>query len=320
VTEPPVYSIVIPLCDEEATLPELYSRLEAVLDSLEERWEIILVDDGSSDGTYDLAVELHTRDRRVKVVSLSRNFGHQVALSAGLDLARGTAVVTMDGDLQHPPEVIPLLVERWREGYEVVFGVMEERQGETVFKRLTANIFYRLLGWLADIDVVPGVGDFRLVDRRALEAFRDMRESNRYLRGMFSWVGFRQSTVSYISPPRSLGLSKYNTPRMIRLAANAITGYSQRPLRVALAVGFAVSAGSVAFGLSALVVKIAGGFAVPGWTSIMVLVGFVGGIQLVVLGVIGQYIGRIYDEVKQRPLYLVRATHGIAEEDVRRSR
>jgi glycosyltransferase involved in cell wall biosynthesis len=314
----PVYSVVVPLHDEEAVLPSLYGQLTAVLEELDGPWELILVDDGSRDGTYGLAVELHERDERVKVVRFSRNFGHQIALSAGLDVAAGDAVVTMDGDLQHPPETIRELAARWREGFDVVYGVMVERQGERASKGVTARLFYRVLGWLADIDVPAGAGDFRLVDRRALAAFRAMRESNRYLRGMFSWIGFRQIGVPYVSPPRRSGRSKYTTGRMMRLATNAIVGFSERPLRVALTLGFVVSAASILFGLSAVIVKATGGLAVPGWTSIMVLVGVVGGIQLVVLGVIGEYIGRIYDEVKRRPLYLVSAAHGIADPSERR--
>lgn len=309
-------SVVIPLCDEQASLPDLYARLRDVLDRLGDPWEIILVDDGSTDATFDIALNLNSADPRVKAVRLSRNFGHQPALSAGLDLARGDAVVTMDADLQHPPEVIGLFVDRWREGYELVYGVMEERQGETLFKRATARVFYRFLMWLADIDVPPGAGDFRLVDRRALDAFRGMPETNRYLRGMFSWIGFRQIGVPYVSPPRHSGESKYTTSRMFRLAANAIVGFSQRPLRVALALGFTVSLGSIVFGLSSAIVKVTGGFAVPGWASIMVLVGIVGGVQLIVLGVIGEYIARIHDEVKRRPLYLVDDAHGFDDGDL----
>ena len=286
-------------------LPMLYGRLVAVLEALSASWEVILVDDGSRDATYDVALGLRDRDTRVKVVRLSRNFGHQLALSAGLDLAQGSAVVTMDGDLQHPPEVIPEFLSRWREGYEVVYGVMSERQGESLLKNVTARLFYRLLRWLADVEVPPAAGDFRLVDRKVLSVFVSMPEANRYLRGMFSWIGFRQTGVPYVSPPRAVGHSKYTTRRMIRLAVDAIVGFSQRPLRLAMTFGFFVSVGSVIFGLSAVVVKLAGGFVVPGWASIMVLVGFVGGIQLMVLGVIGEYIARIYDEVKRRPLYVV---------------
>jgi polyisoprenyl-phosphate glycosyltransferase len=314
----PRLSIVVPLRDEEEMLAVLVGRLAAVLDELEGGWEVILVDDGSRDGTYGLAVELHGRDPRFRVLRLSRGFGHQIALSAGLDLARGQAVVTMDGDLQHPPEVIPELVARWEQGDEIVYAVMEERQGESRFKDWTARAFYRLLGRLSEIDVPTAAGDFRLVDRRALDAVRAMRESNRYLRGMFSWVGFRQSGVAYTSPPRAAGRSKYSPTRMARLATDAVIGFSARPLRLGLKLGFAVSVASILFGLSAIVSKLAGVFVVPGWTSIMVLVGVVGGIQLMVLGVIGEYIAHIFDEVKRRPLYVVSRAHGFTDEELRR--
>jgi polyisoprenyl-phosphate glycosyltransferase len=310
----PRYSVVVPLHDEEQVLPALVEQLTAVLDALDGPWELVLVDDGSRDGTYGLAVELHTRDSRVKVVRLSRNFGHQVALSAGLDVARGEAVITMDGDLQHPPAVIPELVAAWRGGNDIVYGVMEERSGETWFKRLTARTFYRVLRRMTDIDMPAAAGDFRLVDRRALAAFRAMRESNRYLRGMFSWIGFQQMGIPYASPPRPAGHSKYTPRKMVRLATDAIIGFSDRPLRLALNIGFIVSIGSIVFGISGAIVKLAGGFSVPGWASLMVLFGVVGGIQLIVLGVIGEYVGRIYDEVKHRPLYLVREQHGIPDE------
>lgn len=313
----PLLSVVVPLRNEEEVLPQLAERLAATLDGLGGDWEAVLVDDGSTDGTYGLAVELHGQDPRFKVVRLSRGFGHQVALSAGLDLARGDAVVTMDGDLQHPPEVISELVARWQEGDEIVYAVMEERQGESRFKDWSARVFYRWLARLADIDVPAGAGDFRLVDRRALDAVRAMRESNRYLRGMFSWIGFRQSGVAYSSPPRPAGTSKYSRMRMMRLATDAVIGFSNRPLRLGLNVGFAVSVASIVFGLSALISKLAGVFVVPGWTSIMILIGIVGGIQLIVLGVIGEYVSHIFDEVKRRPLYLVSRVHGIPEEDVR---
>jgi dolichol-phosphate mannosyltransferase len=304
-------SVVVPLKDEEANVDPLCARLAAVLEPLTATWELILVDDGSTDGTYERAVEQHGSDTRVKVIRLSRNFGHQIALSAGLDAAQGDAVITMDGDLQHPPEVIPELVRRWRTGAHVVYGVMAERQGESRFKDATARVFYRTLTRLTDIDVPPAAGDFRLVDRAALEAFREMRESNRYLRGMFSWIGFEQEGVDYVSPPRVAGRSKYSTVKMIRLAVNAVVSFSDRPLRLALNLGFVVAFLSLLFGVSALVARLAGVFTVPGWTSIMVLVGVVGGIQLVVIGIIGEYVSRIYDEVKRRPLYLVRASHGL---------
>jgi polyisoprenyl-phosphate glycosyltransferase len=303
-------SVVVPLKDEEANVGPLSERLRAALDPLTARWEVILVDDGSDDATYPRALELHDADARFKVVRLSRTFGHQIALSAGLDVAAGDAVVTMDGDLQHPPEVIAELVERWRAGAEIVYGVMVERQGESHMKDMTARVFYRALTRLTDVHVPASAGDFRLVDRRALDAVRSMRESNRYLRGMFSWVGFDQDGVPYSSPPRAAGHSKYTFGRMLRLATDAIVSFSDRPLRLALNLGFLVSAASILFGISAVVSKLAGLEVVPGWTSVMILVGFVGGVQLIVLGIIGEYVGRISDEVKQRPLYVVRAAHG----------
>jgi polyisoprenyl-phosphate glycosyltransferase len=318
VDEPdPRFSVVIPLRNEEELLPELVDRLSRVLEALDGTWEVILVDDGSTDGTYGLAVEAHGRDSRFKVVRLSRGFGHQIALSAGLDLARGDAVVTMDGDLQHPPETIPELVARWRSGDEIVYAVMTARPGESRFKDWTARLFYRLMARLADIEVPAGAGDFRLVDRRALEAVRAMRESNRYLRGMFSWVGFRQSGVPYVHPARTAGRTKYTGVKMLRLATDAVIGFSNRPLRLGLNLGFVFSVASIAFGMSAAIGKLAGGFVVPGWTSIVVLVGVVGGIQLIVLGVIGEYISRIFDEVKRRPLYIVTRTHGIPDAETR---
>jgi len=312
----PRFSVVVPVRNEEELLPELVTRLTRVLEALDDTWEVLLVDDGSTDATYGLAVEAHTRDPRFKVVRLSRGFGHQLALSAGLDLARGDAVLTMDGDLQHPPEVIPELVARWRAGDEIVYAVMTERPGEGRFKDWTARVFYRLLGRLAEIEVPIGAGDFRLVDRRALDAVRAMRESNRYLRGMFSWVGFRQSGVPYVHPARTAGQTKYTSFRMFRLATDAVIGFSSRPLRLGLNLGFLVSIASLVFGLAALVGRLVGGFAVPGWTSLAVIVGIVGGIQLIVLGIIGEYIAHIFDEVKRRPLYVVTRTHGLPEAEL----
>jgi dolichol-phosphate mannosyltransferase len=303
-------SVVVPLKDEVDGLEPLVERLRAALEPLTTDWEVLLVDDGSEDGTYAACLAVHEHDPRFKVVRLSRNFGHQVALSAGLDLARGAAVITMDGDLQHPPELIAELVARWRDGAQVVYGVMTERQGESGFKDASARWFYRALDRLADIDVPAGAGDFRLVDRAALDAFLRMPEAHRYLRGMFSWVGFDQVGVDYVSPARSTGASKYSLSRMLRLATDAIVGFSDRPLRLALNVGFLVSLGSIVFGVSAVVTKLAGVVVVPGWTSVMVLVGVVGGVQLIVIGIIGEYVARIADEVKRRPLYVVRALHG----------
>ena len=314
----PHLSVVVPVRNEEDALPLLAPELRDALDDLGYEWEVVLVDDGSNDRTYERAVSLYEGDPRFKVVKLSRNFGHQIAISAGLDVAQGDAVVTMDGDLQHPPGVIAEFVQRWQSGYEIVYGVMTARAGETRFKRWSARVFYRILASLTDIDVPAGAGDFRLIDRRVLESVRAMRESHRYLRGMFSWVGFEQIGVPFESPQRPAGTSKYTRTRMFRLAVDAVISFSDRPLRLGLNVGFIVSIASILFGVSALISRLAGVFVVPGWTSIMVLVGIVGGIQLIVLGVIGEYVARTFDEAKRRPLYVVSRMHGFADEAERR--
>jgi polyisoprenyl-phosphate glycosyltransferase len=310
----PTYSFVIPIYDEEETLRELYHRLSAVLDTLDGPSEVILVDDGSRDASYPILLDLNRLDPRFKVLRLSRNFGHQLAITAGLDVAGGRAAILMDGDLQHPPEVVPELIAQWHEGYDIVYGVMEART-EGWLKRVTARWFYRLLGRMSSTHVPAAAGDFRLVDRDALDAFLALRERSRYLRGMFSWIGFRQIGVPYRCPPRFAGRSKYTFGRMMGLARDALIGFSNLPLRIALNVGFVVSFLAFLFGMAAIVVKVANVYAVPGWASTVVIVTFVGGIQLIVLGVVGEYVAGIYDEVKQRPLYLVRSAHGIAGVD-----
>jgi glycosyltransferase involved in cell wall biosynthesis len=311
----PTYSIVVPIHNEEETLRELHRRLSSLLDSLDGPAEVILIDDGSTDSSYLLLLDIHRLDPRFKVVLLSRNFGHQIAITAGLDLAAGDAVVVMDADLQHPPEVIPEMAKHWRDGYEVVYGVMQQRT-ESWFKRRTARAFYRLLSRLTDVQVPPAAGDFRLVDRKALDAFRTMRERNRYIRGMFSWIGYRQVGVPYECPPRFAGRSKYTLSRMVRLALDGIVGFSNLPLQLVLNAGFAVSAASFLVGIFAVAAKAAGVFAVPGWASIVVIVSFMGGVQLVVLGVMGEYVARIYDEVRLRPLYLFSDLLGFDDEQV----
>jgi polyisoprenyl-phosphate glycosyltransferase len=309
----PRFSVVVPLYDEEESVRELHARLAAVLEGLDGGWELILVDDGSRDRTFETMLELREADPRVKIVRLSRNFGHQVAITAGIDRAAGEAVIVMDGDLQHPPEVIPELVAAWRQGFDVVYGVMTDRAGESRLKRWTASVFYPLLGRLADIDVPPA-GDFRLVDRTAVEAFNSLRERNRYVRGMFSWIGFRQTGVPYKAPERFAGRTKYTLPRMLRLATHGILSFSNVPLRLVLALGFLVSGLAIVEAVYSLIGKLGGFYVVPGWASIVFAVSLLGGIQLIVLGVIGQYVGLIYEEVKRRPLYLVRELHGFERE------
>jgi polyisoprenyl-phosphate glycosyltransferase len=304
------YSLVVPIFNEEETVSELVRRLGLLLDDLDGPAEVVLVDDGSSDRSYELMVAAREIDPRFKVLRLSRNFGHQIAITAGMDVAAGNAVIVMDADLQDPPEVVLEMAARWREGFDVIYGVREERTGETRFKKATASAFYRLLRHISNIDVPLDVGDFRLVDRRALEAFKSMRETNRYVRGMFSWIGFRQVGVSFQRDERFAGDTKYPLTKMLKFATDGVVSFSAAPLRLALNLGFAVSALSFAFGVVALISKLAGLYSIPGLASIAVFVAFLGGIQLLVLGLMGEYIARIHDEVKDRPLYLVRDTHG----------
>jgi polyisoprenyl-phosphate glycosyltransferase len=312
-TPHPTYSVVIPIHSEQEALPDLHRRLTAVLAELDGDAEVILIDDGSTDMSYLMMLEFHRADPRFKVAQLARNFGHQLAITAGIDLARGDAVVVMDGDLQHPPEVIPELAARWRDGYEVIYGVMVDRP-EGWFKRATARGYYRLLRRFSTVEIPAAAGDFRLADRRVIDAFRAMPEQNRFVRGMFAWVGFRQIGVSYAAPPRSGGRSKYTFRRMVRLATDGLLSFSTKPLRLVLDVGFVVSIMAFLVGIGALISKLAGAFLVPGWLTIVLVTSFIGGIQLVVIGVVGEYVGRIYDEVKARPLYLVRELHGFDPE------
>jgi dolichol-phosphate mannosyltransferase len=301
----PTYSIIVPAYNEDGVIPELAARLGAVMDLLDADAEAILVDDGSSDRTHDLMLDAVMADPRFRVVRLSRNFGHQTALTAGLDVASGDAVIVMDADLQDPPEVALELAARWREGYDVVYAVRDVRDGESAFKRLTAAAFYRAFNRISEIKVPLDVGDFRLVDRRVLDVFNRMRESNRFVRGMFSWVGLRQTGVLYRRHERFAGKTHYPLRKMLRFALTGAIGFSAAPLRLALNLGFAVSAFSFCLAAWSVLVRLAGFYHVPGWTSIVVATTLLGGIQLIVLGVIGSYIGEIHGEVKQRPLYVI---------------
>jgi polyisoprenyl-phosphate glycosyltransferase len=312
-TPNPTYSVVVPVHNEQEALPELQRRLTAVFGELDGDVEVIFVDDGSTDLSYLMMLEFHRADPHFKVAQLSRNFGHQLAISAGIDLARGDAVIVMDSDLQHPPEVIPEFAARWRDGYEVVYGVMVDRP-EGWFKRMTARGYYRVLRKFSSIEIPAAAGDFRLADRRVIDAFRAMPEQNRFVRGMFAWLGFRQIGVSYDVPPRHGGTSKYTVQRMVRLATDGLLSFSTKPLRLVLDIGFVVSIMAFLFGIGTLISKFFGAFLVPGWLTIVLVTSFIGGIQLIVIGVVGEYVGRIYDEVKARPLYLVRELHGFEQE------
>ncbi|HTZ94369.1 MAG TPA: glycosyltransferase family 2 protein [Streptosporangiaceae bacterium] len=304
------YSIVIPIYNEEESFPALVKRLREVMDQLDGPAEVVLVDDGSRDRSYELMAAVNREDPRFKVLQLSRNFGHQIAITAGMDVAAGQAVIVMDADLQDPPEVILQMAARWQEGYEVVYAVREHREGETVFKRRTATIFYGIQRRLAEIDQPVEVGDFRLVDRKALDAFLQMRERNRYVRGMFSWVGFRQTAVPYTRASREAGQSKYPFRKMVRLALDGFVGFSTAPLRFALTLGLVMAALSVAYGIVLIALKLAGLAFQPGYASLLVAITFLSGVQLTVIGMVGQYVARIYDEARARPLYLVREARG----------
>jgi polyisoprenyl-phosphate glycosyltransferase len=306
------YSFVIPIFDEEAVLSELHRRLAEVAEQVDGDCEFVLVDDGSTDGSRELMIGLRSADPRVKLVFLARNFGHQVAISAGLDFASGDAVVIMDADLQDPPEVALDMAAMWREGYDVVHGVRTRRAGESRLKRWTAHLFYRLLRRAAEIDTPLDSGDFRLVDRRVLDVVRTMREPHRYLRGMFAWVGFRQTSVSYERDARFAGATKNSWSRMIRFALDGLLGFSAVPLRLIIAVGFVISTLAFIGGVTAIAFKLAGGPSlVTGWTSLIVVVTFLGGVQLIVLGTVGLYVARSYEQGKHRPLYLVAETRGL---------
>jgi len=305
------YSIVIPVFNEAESFGVLVERLRGVLDRLDGPAEVVLVDDGSRDGSFELMVAANREDGRFKVLQLSRNFGHQIAITAGMDAAAGQAVIVMDADLQDPPEVILEMAARWQEGYEVVYAVRERRAGDSLFKRRTATLFYGLQRRLAEIEQPVEVGDFRLVDRKALDAFLLMRERNRYVRGMFSWVGFRQTAVPYARASRAAGESKYPLRKMVGLAADGFVGFSTAPLRFALGLGLVMAAAAVLYGVFGIGAKLAGLSLVPGYASLLVTITFLSGVQLVVIGMVGQYVARIYDEVRARPLYLVRDARGL---------
>jgi glycosyltransferase involved in cell wall biosynthesis len=303
-------SVVAPVYDEEATIEEFHARVCAALDGLP--FELVLVDDGSTDGSPAALERLAQDDPRVRVVYLSRNFGHQTALTAGLDHARGDAVVMLDADLQDPPELISTMLDHWRAGCDVVYAVREQRQGESRFKLSTAKWFYRLFDKLAQVELQHNSGDFRLLDRRALDALLSMRERNRFLRGMTVWVGYTQAAVPYHRDPRYAGETKYTISRMLRFSLDAISSFSHRPLQLATLLGFMISTLAFIAIPVVIVLRILGSY-LPGFSALTIVVLLLGGIELIAIGIIGEYVGRIYDEVKGRPLYLVRARRNMPE-------
>ena len=300
------YSIVAPIYNELENLPELYRRIKEVMDSTGEPWELVLVDDGSTDGSTESIRELARQDQRIRPVIFARNFGHQIAITAGWDYARGDAVVIIDADLQDPPELILEMAKKWKEGNEVVFAVRAEREGESWFKLWTASLFYRIIYRITDVKIPLDTGDFRLMDRKVVNVLKQMRERHRFPRGMSAWVGFKQVGVEYKRAARKVGETKYPFRKMFRLAINAVTSFSYFPLQVATFFGFA-SAGIAILAIPPVIyLRMTGSQAFLGQATTLIAVLFLGGVQLISLGVLGEYIGRLYDEAKGRPLYIVR--------------
>jgi dolichol-phosphate mannosyltransferase len=314
-----VLSLVIPVFNEAEVLPLLFKRLLALLASTEETCEAIFVNDGSRDPSLGLLLGFASTDSRVRVINLSRNFGHQTAITAGMSCACGQAVIVMDADLQDPPEVIHEMIALWRKGYDVVYAVRSQRKGESKFKVWTAKCFYRLISKISDIDIPLDTGDFRLVSRRALDIFLAMPERDRFVRGMFAWIGMRQCAVSFERQPRAAGETKYNLKNMLSLASTGILSFSDAPLRFIVHIGFLVSGLSFFGALLTLTLWIVGAPVVRGWTSLIFAQVFLMGMNFTLLGIIGLYVGRIHDEVKQRPMFIIESEYQRPEEEVDRS-
>lgn len=301
----PQLSIVLPIFNEEETIPELDRRLREFLAGLNVSWEVVFVNDGSKDRSFEMLKELARREPRYKILSFARNFGHQIAISAGLDIAEGDAVVVMDADLQDPPEVVAEMLARFNEGYDVVYGVRTKRHGETIFKKITAAVYYRLLRKLLGFEVPLDAGDFRLMSRKVVIALRTLRERHRFVRGMVAWVGFKQTKVFYERPARFAGETKYPLSKMLKFAVDGITSFSVVPVRIATYLSMLAGLTAVGIGLWTISRTYVGTPVVPGWTTIMVLIALSSSAQLLVMGILGEYVGRTYEEVKKRPLYTV---------------
>lgn len=304
----PVFTIIAPVYNETGCLDTLYERVKEVMDSTKESWELVLVDDGSTDGSTDMIRDLAKTDKRVRPVIFARNFGHQIAVTAGLDYSRGDAVVIIDADLQDPPEVILELIKKWREGYQVVYAQRTEREGESWFKLKTASLFYRTIYRVTDIKIPLDTGDFRLLDRKVVDVMNNMREKHRFLRGMSAWVGFRSIGVPYRRAARFAGTTKYPFKKMVKLALTAITSFSYMPLQIAMWFGFVSAAISIIAIPVVIILRLVGSQFFFGQATTLIAVLFLGGVQLICIGILGEYVGRIYDEAKGRPLYITAET------------
>lgn len=304
----PVFSIIAPVFNEIDCLDTLHERIAEVMSQSGESWELILVDDGSTDGSTDKIRQMAESDNRVRKVIFARNFGHQIAVTAGLDYARGDAVVIIDADLQDPPEVILELIAKWREGYEVVYAQRVEREGETWFKRITASLFYRTIYRITDVKIPLDTGDFRLLDRKVVDVMNSMRERHRFLRGMSAWVGFKSIGVPYKRAARFAGSTKYPLKKMLKLALTAVTSFSYVPLQIAMWLGFISASISIIAIPVVIILRLVGSQFFFGQATTLIAVLFLGGVQLISLGILGEYVGRIYDEVKGRPLYITSET------------
>jgi dolichol-phosphate mannosyltransferase len=308
-------SVVVPMYNEEEVLHETYRRLTEVMKNSGVSYEIVFVNDGSRDKTYSMLNEICDKDKRVKLLDFSRNFGHQIAITAGMDHSIGQCVVVIDGDLQDPPELIPEMIKKWKEGYDVVYGKRISRKGESFFKKLTATVFYRFLKSMTDVNIPVDTGDFRLIDRRVCEALKHVNEKNRYVRGLVSWLGFKQTAVEFEREERFAGETKYPLKKMLKLAFDGITSFSYKPLKLATYLGTFISLASFLYLFFIIIQRIFFPETLqPGWASILAVSLFFNGITLLMLGIIGEYVGRIYDEAKGRPLYLIRKTRNLTDD------
>ncbi len=308
-----IYSVVVPVYNEEPVVLETYKRLKRVMDSINESYEIVFINDGSRDKTAFILNEICETDKNIKFIDFSRNFGHQIAITAGMDYTEGEAIVVIDADLQDPPEVIPKMIEKWKEGYDVVYGKRAERKGDTFFKKFTAAAFYRLLKRMTDVDIPVDTGDFRLIDRKVCNALALIPERSRYVRGLISWLGFRQTGLEFSRDKRFAGETKYPLKKMLKFAFDAITSFSYKPLKLATYAGSIIATAGFIY-LMVVIIQAILGYTTQGWASLIAVNLVFNGIVLIILGIIGEYIGRIYDEAKGRPLYIVKQTKNIQKD------